>query len=415
LCIIDTPGFGDTRGLDQDDLNMKHILKYVNNLTHLNAVCFLLKPNESRLNIFFRTCLTQLLDLFGSDIRQNIIFGFNNARSTSYTPGNTAPLLRATLNSLSIHDIPFKKENTFCFDSESFRYLVALQNGIQFDEEDKHEYELSWKTSVSESNRLLNYVHTKLNVYPLHNEWQSNKHAQIEIVQMIRPMCEAMRNILRNIIMRKVTSSNKYIKLYSKPVIYPTGFCTSCKRDPFPLGNFWILPDHPHKLQDKCLTCTCKIDQHISVDYILSYDISNESFSPQLNEMNDMLDQLCFASAEFAYFLINVARSTEEDLFLIGLMQMIKEENQICTVIEGSNHLNFQLFTELETLKQKYEEQMKKIQSNPTHQDLQTIYKRMQTIYEFPIIHEQMIAIKEKRELRTQQHKYETPTKMDSS
>jgi hypothetical protein len=131
--------------------------------------------------------------------------------------------------------------------------------------------------------------------------------------------------------------------------------------------------------------------------------------------MNDMLDQLCFASAEFAYFLINVACSTKEDLFLIGLMQMIKEENQICTVIEGSNHLNFQLFTELETLKQKYEEQMKEIQSNPTHQDLQTIYKRMQTIYEFPIIHEQMIAIKEKRELQTQQHKSETPTKMDSS
>ncbi|CAF5139853.1 unnamed protein product, partial [Rotaria sp. Silwood1] len=41
LCIIDTPGFGDTRGIEQDDLNMEHILEYVNNLTHINAICFL--------------------------------------------------------------------------------------------------------------------------------------------------------------------------------------------------------------------------------------------------------------------------------------------------------------------------------------------------------------------------------------
>ena len=128
LRIIDTPGFGDTRGLDQDDLNMQHILEYINNLTHLNAICFLLKPNASRLNIFFRSCLTQLFDFLGPNIRKNIIFCFTNARSTFYAPGDTAPLLKTMLKSLSMNDIPFKKENTFCFDSESFRYLVALQN-----------------------------------------------------------------------------------------------------------------------------------------------------------------------------------------------------------------------------------------------------------------------------------------------
>ena len=60
LRIIDTPGFDDTRGFEQDDRNMEHILQYINNLTHLNAICFLLKPNSLRLNMFFRTCLTRL-------------------------------------------------------------------------------------------------------------------------------------------------------------------------------------------------------------------------------------------------------------------------------------------------------------------------------------------------------------------
>jgi hypothetical protein len=396
LRIIDTPGFADTRGLDQDDINMQHILKYINNLTHLNAVCFLLKPNASRLNIFFRTCLTQLLDLLGPNARQNVIFCFTNARSTFYTPGNTAPLLRTMLDSLSIKDIPFTKENTFCFDNESFRYLVALQNGIQFDEEEKHEYEMSWTTSVSESNRLLNYLHTKLNVYPLHNGWQSDRHAQIQIMQMIRPLLETIRNILRNMILTKVGRSNKYIELCPKAIYRPIWFCTICKRDPFPLGNFWILPDHPHEFRSKCLKCMCEPNQHISVDYIISYDISNTSSYYQLNEMNDMLDQLCLASAEFAYFLITVARSTQEDLFLVGLMRMIEEEKQICAEKQDTNHLNLQLVKELEKLKEIYEAQMKKIKSNQKHRDIQAIYQRIQTIYAFPMVRMQMEAIKEK-------------------
>ena len=53
LCIIDTPGFGDTRGFHQDELNMQHILEYIHKLTHLKAVCFLLRPNTSQINNFF--------------------------------------------------------------------------------------------------------------------------------------------------------------------------------------------------------------------------------------------------------------------------------------------------------------------------------------------------------------------------
>jgi GTPase SAR1 family protein len=165
LRIIDTPGFGDTRGLDQDDRNMQHILQYIKGFSHLNAICFLLKPNESRLNISFRSCLAQLFSLLGSNISNNIIFCFTNSRSTFYTPGNTAPLLRKVLASLPMTDVPFKKDNTFCFDSESFRYLVAIQNKIRFDHHQKKEYETSWTNSVTEVNRLVRYIRENLIVY----------------------------------------------------------------------------------------------------------------------------------------------------------------------------------------------------------------------------------------------------------
>jgi GTP-binding protein EngB required for normal cell division len=205
--LIDTPGVGDTRGFDQDDVNMQHILSFINNLTHLNAICVLLKPNESRLNVVFRSYFTRLLGFLGEGVRNNIIFCFTNTRATFFAPGNTGPLLKKMLESHSIEDIPFKKTNTFCFDSESFRYLIALQNGMEFDDYQKEEYQRSWVTSVNESTRLLQYICNNLKSYS-QKDWQSIEHAQCRINQLVRPILETIRNIMRNMILLDKTSSN---------------------------------------------------------------------------------------------------------------------------------------------------------------------------------------------------------------
>ena len=420
VCIIDTPGFGDTRGLEQDDLNMQHILQYLRKLSHLNAVCFLLKPNVTRLNVSFRTCLMQLFEQFGANFSHNFIFGFTNARSTSYTPGDTAPLLRTMFESLPVKKISLRKENTFCFDSESFRYLVALQNGIQFDHLDKKDYEISWKTSVVESNRLLNYVRTQLKAYPLHHhhhqaEQPSEKHLQIEIVQMIRPMLETMRNLLRNLLLTKINSSKSFIKLCPRPLSRPMAFCTTCKRDPFLLGHCWLLPDDLHEIGNQCRTCQCHIDQHMTIDYIVSYDISNDSSLFNPNEMKKILNQLCLASAEFACFLINGIHSTNEDPFLLGLLHMIEEEQLICTEVQEFKELNQQLYKQLNTLKQEYEKHIQNIQLHSKHADLQSIYQQIQIIHQIPVIHEQMLVIKTRQETQMQQNEAETLTSKNST
>jgi len=159
--IIDTPGFGDTRGIEQDERNMKHITEYLKTLKNIDIICFLLKPDVARLNMFFRTCILQLFSLFGSNIGDRMVFCFTNSRSTFYAPGNTGPLLREMLSTLPNNTVSFKKENAFCFDNESFRYLVALQNGISFSELDRKEYEKSWSTSVVQSKRFIDYIMLK--------------------------------------------------------------------------------------------------------------------------------------------------------------------------------------------------------------------------------------------------------------
>ena len=116
ICIIDTPGFGDTRGVDQDQINIKHISNYISQLSHIDAICFLLKPNESRMTIFFRLCFTQLFSLLGPDTYRNLTFCFTNARSTFYAPGSTGPVLKKMLATLDTkEEIQMEKKNTILF------------------------------------------------------------------------------------------------------------------------------------------------------------------------------------------------------------------------------------------------------------------------------------------------------------
>ena len=406
--IIDTPGFGDTRGLHQDDLNMQHILEYVNNLIHLNAICFLLKPNTSRINNFFLTCLNQLVDLLGPNARHNIVFCFTNARSTFYTPGDTAPLLKSLLKSFTLGDVPFKKENTFCFDNESFRYLVVQQNGIQFSNEERCEYECSWSKSVSESKRLFHYVCKQLSTYLIHTEYQSNKQAQLQINDMIRPMLEAIRNILRNMIMWNKNIQDELIELSPIVLHRPASMCNICKRHAIQIGEFWIAKDFPHEIQQNCYVCNCSSDYHVTIYYSLKYTCSKKYSKCDQDKMMKDYSLLCRASAQFSHFLISIARSRNDDPFLVGIVQMIAEENDFCQAYK-SNNLNLELVRKLNELMDVYQRHLDRMELNQKHGNLYNIYQLIQTVNEVPMVKVQMDALKKSQKILMKQYECEYP------
>ena len=243
LRFIDTPGFGDTRGDNQDEINMNVIFSFIQNLTHLNGTCLLLKPNVGQLNPFLYSCFTQLFEYFGENIRDHLMFCFTNARSTFFAPGDTRPLLTSFFDSFPVKKIPFERKNIFCFDSESFRYLVALQKAIEFNEDDKEEFEKSWVRSVEESKRFRDFLCDELHPYRKNIEWQSIREVQFQINLMIRPMLEGMRNILRNILLHDI---NSMMELRATYVDQPTMICYKCDRNMMVFGHYWILLDRLH-------------------------------------------------------------------------------------------------------------------------------------------------------------------------
>ncbi|CAF1038301.1 unnamed protein product [Rotaria sordida] len=392
--LIDTPGMGDTRGSDQDNLNMQHILSFINNLSHLNAICILLKPNESRLNVVFRSYFSQLTDFLGENIRNNIIFCFTNTRGTFFTPGNTAPLLKEILGKFSIKNIPFKKSNTFCFDSESFRYLIAIQNGINFDDYQKEEYKESWINSVNESNRFLGYICGALKTYPS-DEWKSINHAQFQINQMIRPILETIRNLFRNLILYEEKSSTQLIKLCPSVVAHSSTICIKCNRVPKDYNEFWIYPDDLHTFSNKCLNCRCSRNRHIDINYKLDYELSNNVNKQFIDEIKLKSDQLNQAIFEFGCFFVDTSRTLKtNDLILSFLNQMIEEENQICQ-LKTNNNLNLILYKQLNQFKEEYEQRQNVSISNKNSINLNKIYILSQNISRIDLIEKQIDVIKQ--------------------
>ena len=403
LCIIDTPGFGDTRGLDQDDLNMQDIFEYVNNLTHLDAVCFLLKPNLSELHTFFRRCFTELIDLLGPKVHQNIIFCFTNARSTFYTPGDTARALKSLLKSQSLTDIPFRKENAFCFDNEAFRYLVALQNSITFNDLDRSEYERSWQISVRESHRLIDYICKDLHACSIHSEWKSNKHAQVIIRDLIRPMLETMRNILRNVLLHEIESPHLSIEFCPRPMHCPGAVCSTCTFYPIRVSQFWIVQEMVHEFRKNCFDCSCERNKHTLINYTLNYEVIVGPSIYQQNRILDKAHELCHSGAEFDFFL----SEKKHRPFAKGLQRMIDEETILCEN-QNPNHLNIRLLQSLTQFQREYTTTIEKFQSIAHQTTLTNLYRSITLLQTYPPIHDQLNTIKETQKLLSEP--YEIPS-----
>ena len=163
LCIIDTPSFQNTQENNplESTSNMKRIADYLNELTHLDAICLILKANETCFNTL-QSNFNRLIPFLGPAANRNIIFCFTHARAAFFTPGSTAGVLRRILNAHSMEDTPFSRENSFFFDNETFRCLLVLKDGIHLDNINLVENSADWSQYVAESNRLLQYIRTQL-------------------------------------------------------------------------------------------------------------------------------------------------------------------------------------------------------------------------------------------------------------
>ncbi|XP_029609901.1 uncharacterized protein LOC115194382 isoform X2 [Salmo trutta] len=76
LTIIDTPGYGDTRGIQEDQLiagKLLELFRSTNGIHQLDAVGLVVKATENRLNDRQKYIFDAVLSLFGKDMEKNIV------------------------------------------------------------------------------------------------------------------------------------------------------------------------------------------------------------------------------------------------------------------------------------------------------------------------------------------------------
>ena len=88
IIIIDSQGFGDTRGIEYDEL-VKKAFEYCfeSMIDHINTICFIAKSSDARLDNTTKYIFSSATSLFSQDINQNLIILATHADKTAMRKG----------------------------------------------------------------------------------------------------------------------------------------------------------------------------------------------------------------------------------------------------------------------------------------------------------------------------------------
>lgn len=222
--LIDTPGFCDTSGIDQDMYNMREIFTYLVKIRHLNAICFLMKPDSSRLTIQFRFVFDIMLKFLPTYQRRSVLFCFTNTRPRFYSSAETGNLVRTLLREKDFDGVNFSQRNVFCFDSESFRFLMARKQNIEFDDDIIQEYKKSWTVSVKEAEKLLRELlkTSEINF----DENDSANVLEAEVRNLSHVFMETIRYLTYSLVLKRDLKSDKNLTFICEPST--NEFCSMC-------------------------------------------------------------------------------------------------------------------------------------------------------------------------------------------
>ncbi|XP_067865877.1 uncharacterized protein [Heterodontus francisci] len=103
LTIIDTPGFGDTRGITRDKLitdQIRDLFTSPDGINQIDAVCFVTQASSARLTHSQKYVFDSILSIFGKDIAENIRI------LVTFADGQVPPVLEA----INVAEVPCPKD-----------------------------------------------------------------------------------------------------------------------------------------------------------------------------------------------------------------------------------------------------------------------------------------------------------------
>mmetsp|Transcript_70569 Transcript_70569/g.188031 ORF Transcript_70569/g.188031 Transcript_70569/m.188031 type:complete len:754 (+) Transcript_70569:37-2298(+) len=127
LRVVDTPGFGDTRGRDLDAQHAKRIVDCVQELETVHAIAIVISGREARMTAQLKYALSEVCAILPKAARSNVIVVFTNTSSPLYLTFDVA-----AVNSLVEHQVHPQRqvfiENPYVLWERSMRNFGAVDD-----------------------------------------------------------------------------------------------------------------------------------------------------------------------------------------------------------------------------------------------------------------------------------------------
>ncbi|GLD74577.1 uncharacterized protein AKAME5_002590800 [Lates japonicus] len=152
LTIIDTPGFGDTRGIKQDKEITEKIRQFFSvngGIDSIDAVCFVAQSALARLTHTQRYIFEAILSIFGKDIASNII------ALVTFADGKSPPVLEA----IKAANIPCATNKDGSILNFKFNNSVLFAENTGVKHEDNFDY-MFWKMGKASMNTFFTHLNT---------------------------------------------------------------------------------------------------------------------------------------------------------------------------------------------------------------------------------------------------------------
>ncbi|XP_017296331.1 uncharacterized protein LOC108250797 [Kryptolebias marmoratus] len=146
LTVVDTPGFGDTRGITRDKEiteQIRRLFTSADGVTQIDAVCFVTQASLARLTATQKYVFDSVLSIFGKDVAENI------EMLVTFSDGKQPPVLEA----INVSGVPCPKNELgfpvhFKFNNSAlFADNGCLKNSTcnEDDDDDESFDEMFWK------------------------------------------------------------------------------------------------------------------------------------------------------------------------------------------------------------------------------------------------------------------------------
>ncbi|XP_043100835.1 uncharacterized protein LOC122348983 [Puntigrus tetrazona] len=365
LTIIDTPGYGDTRGLDKDlevAENIATLFQSNDGVREVDAVCFVIQASKNRLSDRQHYIISSILSLFGKDIVDNIVFLITH--SDGLPPKNVIGAIKKA-------KIPCRRDENgdpvhFLFNNRQAetrhtreRLIRAQRDAWEDSVEEMKQFfqsldKMSRRSLELTSDVLIERIRFEAYICNLQLRVQEKEQKKAEKLQIQEAMMQNKNKIeeRRNfaIHLKKTVKMKVPIESESWKNRKATT-CTVCQENCHEFDCWWVSNPSKCEVMKKgfCTVCSgkCHHSKHVKENKI--YVIRNSSMQLEFDSIKSQYEDVQEETKTFLIFMQHIEKDLKEiedhkSILLSEAYQTIKNLSEIALKPDSAftlQHLDF--------------------------------------------------------------------------